>query len=264
MTLYDRIYREFRRRHSNAPALFEEAIRSVYEAVLQPGDSAIDVGAHTGKHTFPMAECVTKDGRVIAFEPIWEKFSFLLNKVSEGPWSQIIAFNSCLFNESQILNFSYLPDDPGKSSINVRVSIAEDASAKRMIRSLIAVNFDEFFPDEANVKFIKIDAEGAEYNIVQGMTGLIERCTPIIHLELGEITLEPFGVKIGDVYELFYLKNYVFIDILGNYIDSVEAFTNSVTASGCYDYFAMPRETRCSSKVTNILTNFWGEQDAGR
>ena len=52
------------------PPDYEAAVQRVYEAVLDHGDLALDVGAHIGRHTFPMAASVGAAGRVLAFEPL--------------------------------------------------------------------------------------------------------------------------------------------------------------------------------------------------
>ena len=39
------------------PIDYERIIQEVYEAVLRVGDTAVDIGAHLGRHTLPMARC---------------------------------------------------------------------------------------------------------------------------------------------------------------------------------------------------------------
>src|SRR5262249_61803714 len=52
------------------PPDYEVLVQCVYQALLRPGDVAFDVGAHLGRHAFPMARCVGPTGRVLAFEPL--------------------------------------------------------------------------------------------------------------------------------------------------------------------------------------------------
>lgn len=63
--------------------MFEQAVRRVYSAILSQGDIVFDIGAHLGKHTLPMAELVGPTGRVLAFEPIIEKFSQLSTELEK-------------------------------------------------------------------------------------------------------------------------------------------------------------------------------------
>src|SRR5262245_38128077 len=49
---------------------YESLIQLLYEALLRPGDVALDIGAHTGRPAFPPARCVAPGGRALAFEPL--------------------------------------------------------------------------------------------------------------------------------------------------------------------------------------------------
>lgn len=76
-------YSEIWSTHPTAGELFESTVRTVYETILSPGDVAVDVGAHVGKHTLPMARLVAPEGKIIAFEPIPEKFDKLKDAVED-------------------------------------------------------------------------------------------------------------------------------------------------------------------------------------
>src|SRR5947208_2926539 len=52
------------------PPNYEVIVQETYEAILRDGDFAVDVGAHHGRHTIAMAECVFPRGKVMAFEPL--------------------------------------------------------------------------------------------------------------------------------------------------------------------------------------------------
>src|SRR5439155_1198821 len=53
-----------------SPPDYESHLQAVYEALLDAGDIALDVGAHTGRHAIPMARRVAPAGKVYAFEPL--------------------------------------------------------------------------------------------------------------------------------------------------------------------------------------------------
>src|SRR5262249_9744922 len=52
------------------PIDYERIVQEVYEAILHPGDTALDIGAHRGRHTIPLARCVGPAGHVLAVEPL--------------------------------------------------------------------------------------------------------------------------------------------------------------------------------------------------
>lgn len=49
---------------------YEILVQKVYETILESGDNAIDVGAHVGRHTFPITNKIAPIGKVFAFEPL--------------------------------------------------------------------------------------------------------------------------------------------------------------------------------------------------
>ena len=65
-----RISAQVAENRSNVGDLFERIIESLYSKVVRPGDTAIDGGAHTGRHTIPLAHLVGTGGTVLAFEPL--------------------------------------------------------------------------------------------------------------------------------------------------------------------------------------------------
>jgi hypothetical protein len=69
--LYAELFRVGSRGGGRFPApgdLFESVIEDIYEKILATGDLALDGGAHVGRHSFPMAECVGRSGLVLAIE----------------------------------------------------------------------------------------------------------------------------------------------------------------------------------------------------
>ena len=51
---------------------FENRLQTIYQAFLTPGTAVIDVGAHVGRHTIPLAKTVGSTGWVLAVEPLAE------------------------------------------------------------------------------------------------------------------------------------------------------------------------------------------------
>ena len=69
----------------------QDEIRFV-RALLQPGDSAIDVGAHIGFFTMQMAAAVGPSGRVYAFEPLDGNADLLERSISENGFTDRVRF----------------------------------------------------------------------------------------------------------------------------------------------------------------------------
>src|SRR4051794_7024587 len=65
-----RIWAQIVRNAPDIDDLFERIIQSFYSKIVSTGDTTLDGGAHTGRHTIPLARLVGNDGLVLAFEPL--------------------------------------------------------------------------------------------------------------------------------------------------------------------------------------------------
>ncbi len=167
------------------PIYYERIVQEVYEAVLRDGDVAVDVGAHTGRHSFPMARCVAPGGQVFAFEPLPVCRETLQAELT----GQHPELASVLTVWPQALG-----ERPGESPFVV----AEDALpfsgfqevqypvSTRLRRIHVAVEtIDNLFLPLPALRFLKIDAEGAELAILRGAAATLDRCRPVVAFEFG-------------------------------------------------------------------------------
>lgn len=249
-------YAELIASFDDAPDRFELTVKEVYSQILSDGSTALDLGAHTGKHTIPMAHTVGATGRIFAFEPIPEKFSRLLETISEQSLAQVSAFNVCCSRANGIVEFTYLPTDPGKSAIFIRKSL-EETQIEKIIRPCLSVRLDDFLLSIPDLEFIKMDIEGAELDAVLGASDLIARTKPIIHMEIGPPSLEAFGTAPGAIFEHLCDTDYEIMDIFGIELPTSELFLESVGARGAYDYFAVPAGDPRKERVRAYSQAMW-------
>ena len=261
MMLWKNKYCHLRENFENAPAQFEQVIQEVYTFVLKAGGVVLDCGAHKGKHSLPMAECVGKKGLVICFEPIAEKLKLLEDAAFERDLHQIRTLNMGVGNQLAIETFTYVPDDPGKSSFNLRDDLVSDERKMRNAQQfeIPITTIDLALIGSHECGFIKLDVEGAEYTALQGAEKSLARYRPVVHFELADEALSKFGAKPIDIFELAKKHKYDVFDVLGNHLDTPEQFNESAFATGVYDYFLVPNGSfdlnmiaDCSS---NIFTN---------
>jgi FkbM family methyltransferase len=238
-------YKRLRDQHPNAPAQFEEVITGVYTSVLQPNDISVDCGAHTGKHTLPMARRIGPGGRVFAFEPIAEKLAVLESKAKSAELSEVITARNCVVGDKRgPISFNFVQADPGKSSLRLRQDLRSDAKKMEtnLVRQLEMVRLDDCIPENGRCRFIKVDVEGAELLVLKGAERTIVHHRPIVHFELGMICLKEFGASPEELWAFFSDKNYTLVDVVGNVLETESEFLASEAASGLYDYFAVPHD----------------------
>jgi FkbM family methyltransferase len=152
----------------------------------------IDVGAHAGALSLPMAEL--PGARVIAFEPLPAAFARLEAAV-RARWGGIPAHIE--------LHQAALGAETGQIVLEVPVvagtaqeqwaSTVKDYEAMRAADARIEavqrfavpmLRLDDL--DLPDVTAIKLDAEGAEAEVLLGATATLRRCRPVLSIEIEE------------------------------------------------------------------------------
>lgn len=153
------------------------------------GDTVIDVGACLGDHTVPYAQIVGDKGQVFAFEPNQEAYECLIHNTQNYP--QIKCFNFGLSDIEKDLGFV--------RHSNLGASyLTDDGSAKVKVKPLNSIT--NLF-DLTKVKFIKIDVEGWELNVLNGCKEMITQSKPIIMIEIAACHQERYGNTPIDIYK---------------------------------------------------------------
>lgn len=165
-----------------------EPVQSMLLAsIVQPSDVVVDVGAHTGYYSFLMRKLVGERGCVHAYEPEKDNISFfqvnmrLRDKepnVGQVELHPMAAFNfdgsqDFIRNQLQKCLHSFYPREDQPSNDIVRVDTV------RLDRSLYTRN-DK--PGK-KISLIKIDAEGAEFEVLQGAERIIGEHKPKLIIE---------------------------------------------------------------------------------
>jgi FkbM family methyltransferase len=144
---------------------------------LPRGRTAVDVGAHIGLFTAPLAE---RHDRVIALEPNRDAARRLMSIAD----SNAVVLTAAGGNRSGVETL-YVPVRSGRA-VSALSSLASDGrdSAKDRALPTVVLAIDQL--DLADVDFLKIDVEGFEPEVLAGAAGTIERCAPVILIEAEE------------------------------------------------------------------------------
>ncbi len=140
------------------------------------GDVFLDVGAHVGKYTCIVAKMVGGKGKVIALEPHPTNYYLLTKNICANKLDNVIALNVAAWNENSELKL-YSGSTSGRHSVKyVRDGGYITVKARRIDDILEELNIDR-------VDWVKIDAEGAEYEVLQGMERTLRKCRCKLILE---------------------------------------------------------------------------------
>ena len=221
---------------------YEGMLEAVYRAALRPGDVAVDVGAHVGRHAVPMARAVGRTGRVHAFEPLPSAYQHLVRVVEEASVAEpglaaVATHNLALGDDEGESQFVFVPEFPEYSGFRERAYHVD--SLRREIITVPVRRLDAFRDDLGAVRFIKIDAEGGELVILRGAASLIAECRPIVSLELGDSSLEHYSYSAADYFEFFSGLGYTLFSIFGIPL-SRDELVAAAREQIFWDYVAVP------------------------
>lgn len=155
---------------------------------LKPGDVAIDIGAHTGDSTLPIALAVGHTGCVLAFEPNSYVFPVLeQNARLNTDKTCIIPLMYAATNEDGTYEFEY--SDPGfcNGGYFEQISKWRHGHAFKLqvtgknVQQLLEKDYQELI---TRIRYIKVDAEGYDYVVLQTLSDLIARNMPFIKTEV--------------------------------------------------------------------------------
>ena len=155
------------------------------EELVQPGWTAIDVGANIGYFTLLMAKRVGPQGKVIAFEPLAENFRILQENIQLNNHPNVFAENCALMSSNERVELRSAT--PGAITWVASVRVKQDSAVES--ESVEAISLDEYVAKKgiAKVDFLKIDVEGAEEAVLDGASGVLERDKPVLLIELHEL-----------------------------------------------------------------------------
>ncbi len=182
---------------------------------LAPGDAAIDIGAHTGDSTIPIALAVGKTGCVFALEPNRYVFPILKQNSELNRDKTNIAplmFAATETNGKFEFNYSDAGYCNGGFHENInRVRHAHAFSLKVEGKNLLNYLEAEHPESIQKIRFIKVDAEGYDYTILKTVEKLIRAQKPFIKAEVHKLTTlaarEEFYQFLTDYgYEIFLVE----------------------------------------------------------
>ena len=151
---------------------------------LDFGDTAFDIGSHIGYTSILTSKIVGENGHVYSFEPINENYLVLEKNINLNNCKNISIIKKALSNKNGEVEFS-IPESGDNLAMSSMVWGKKSHNNKQLVKT---INIDDD-PKLRHLspKTIKIDVEGAEGLVVEGMQKLISRCRPYMYIECTNI-----------------------------------------------------------------------------
>jgi FkbM family methyltransferase len=138
-----------------------------------------DIGAHLGYYSLLLAKCVGPVGRVVSFEASPGNFCTLQKNVLINKLENIELINLAVFSRSGTIGMSVSPKDASSGDWSIGRQTDGDSIQVQTI------SLDQFCQAKSvSPDFIKIDVEGAEYDVLIGGRETIGECRPTMLIEL--------------------------------------------------------------------------------
>ena len=155
---------------------------------LNDGDFCIDIGAHSGDTTVPMALAVGKSGFVLALEPNPFVFPVLNKNASLNKnYTNIFPLMIAATEKDGDIEFEYSDSGFCNGGLHKNISRWKHGHAFNLTvtgLNLSSLLHDKFSDKLPNLRFIKVDAEGYDLSILKSISDIIEEYKPLIKAEI--------------------------------------------------------------------------------
>lgn len=165
----------------------EVATYQAFVEAIAPGDVVVDVGAHIGTYAMLAARRTGAAGRVFAYEPCEETRRYLRQHLE---WNHLVprvtVREVCCGAEPGTATFFF---QGGAEGMNSLVPTEGFASALMPVVRLD----DEVKALGVTPRLIKIDVEGAEFDVLQGAQDTLRTARPLLFVSLHPVPLAEKG-----------------------------------------------------------------------
>lgn len=143
----------------------------------QKGDVVLDVGANVGKYTLQAARAVGPEGCVIAVEADTNNCRALLEGIGLNDFNNVITYNVAAYDKEEQL-LMYVGDTGTHSGLKADYHHGSQAVWGRTLDNIIAEC------KISHLDWVKVDVEGAEFEVLSGMRKSLEKFKPKLIIEV--------------------------------------------------------------------------------
>ncbi len=194
-----------------------------YERLSRKGGMIIDIGAHTGDTTIPMALAVGKEGLVLGLEPNKYVYKILEKNASlNQQTTNIIPLCFAATEEEGVFTFNYF--DASFCNGGFLSQMKNKRHGNNFKLDVVGKNLQDYLLNNhkaelKNLDLIKIDAEGYDKTILKSISTILKDYKPNLMIECYKKLNEQERGELFDVvtengYKLYFLENFELFDKL--------------------------------------------------
>jgi FkbM family methyltransferase len=154
----------------------------VFEALLGPGATVLDVGSNMGEYSLVAARAVGPRGLVIAFEPWPSTFALLERSAAYNALANIVCVPVAVSDVVGTVPFQ-LPDCANTALASISVGTTQATGSTLAVP---CTTVDSVVSERAvgSIDVIKIDVEGFEDRVLRGASDTLQRDRPLVFFEV--------------------------------------------------------------------------------
>ena len=197
---------------SEGPKSITQDMVDALRVYIRPGDLVLDIGAHTGDTSIPMALAAGTDGCCIALEP--NPYVFKVMEINAGlnrDKTNIVALGCAAtdsdgtftfqYSDAAFCNGGYLSKIESKRHGNRFELEVQGRNLEALLRRDYAERLDR-------LSYVKIDTEGYDRHVIQSLMDVLFEFRPVVRTEVFKnLTLEErrglFGLLRDAGYECY-------------------------------------------------------------
>ncbi|TDG35287.1 FkbM family methyltransferase [Pedobacter changchengzhani] len=207
---------------------YEPELKKVFKSIIKKGDQILDVGANIGFHTLYFAQLTGENGSVKSFEPVPQNFKALNNNIGLNSFLNITTYNIALSNQKEqiIIDVDAKSTNPGAFNLF-------EQGRQTPINCFVG---DEIIGGK-KVDFIKVDVEGYESFVIEGLMQTINKNKPKIIFEYDKHYHEKTGRSEDYILLMLAKSGYRFQYVTRKGLVDVKNFQNLLSGNILAKYY---------------------------
>lgn len=161
----------------------EPHLQRIIRKYVSPGQTVYDIGANIGYVSLSLAKRVGPHGRVFAFEPVPQNIEFLRRTLEANRLTTVRLLEAAASNTS---GDAVIRMTENLSTPSLVWHRKNPASKELTVKTVVIDHLVEA-GEIPRPSFVKIDVEGAEGLVLQGMRNTILAANPVLFVECSEI-----------------------------------------------------------------------------
>ena len=226
---------------------YEEKEGTMFINFVTPECTVLDIGANIGLYSLLTAH-KEKECTVYAFEPSACTFNKLTYHIQLNHYNHIKPVHAAAGKQKEQL-LLHLASEQNRGMTGFKA--AENATGTTELINVLPV--DEFILQHnlQSVTLVKIDVEGYELQVLEGMKLLLATNRPVVAIEISGETLGRYDQSTQQVYDFFEQRNYIAYEAV-----AAQSLQRIRTYKDCNLAFFIPSRQQLPAGISVIETEF--------